>query len=245
MLPLWTRTDIAGKPADVFDPPDALPYALLWLHDEPPRAARLREQTSAARGDGLAATPATDPAFTAELRARRLRCVAPHAGRSWWVDRVCPEFDPHLTAERHVLDNVVPWIGSRPVAVAGAGMGGQGAVRLGFRHPKRFPIVASLDGAFDFHERHGRGTPLDEMYASREHTRQDTAILHVHGHDWPPHIWFACSPASEWHRGNDRLHEKLAALGVPHTADLDTPGDVAALLAFVLAALDRESRRLA
>src|SRR5262245_29267379 len=139
MLPLWQRIDIAGKPADVFDPPDALPFALLWLHDE----------------DGR--TPATDPATTAELRAKRLRCVAPHAARSWWVDRVCPEFDTQLTAERHILDNVVPWVGSHlripkgadhELAVAGIGMGGQGAVRLGFRYPARFPVVASLDGAF-------------------------------------------------------------------------------------------------
>ena len=199
----------------------------LWLHDE----------------SGV--TPATDAAFTAELGARRLRCIAPHGARSWWVDRVCPEFDPVLTAERHLLDNVFPSLGTQSVAVAGVGMGGQGAVRLGFRHPSRFPVVASLGGAFDFHERHGRGTPLDAMYASRELARQDTAILHLHGHDWPPHIWFACSPKSEWHRGNDRLHEKLAAVGVPHTAELDTPADIEALLDFVIAALERESRRLA
>jgi len=237
MLPLWKRVEVAGKAADVFDPPDALPFALLYLHPE--------------SGE----TPAVRPDFTAELRARRLRCVAPHGARSWWVDRVCPEFDPHLTAERHLLDNVGPWVEStwqlapRAIAVAGVGMGGQGAVRLAFRHPARFPVAASIAGAFDFHERHGRGTPLDDMYASREQARQDTAVLHIHGHDWPAHIWFACSPADQWFRGNDRLHEKLTALGVPHTADLDAPADaarlVAPMLAFVAGALDRESRRLA
>ena len=94
----------------------------------------------------------------------------------------------------------------------------------------------------------GAGTPLDDMYPSREYARQDTAVLHVSGHDWPPHVWFACPPGSEWWRGNDRLHEKLAAIGVPHTADLDTPGPpgsfLAPMLAFVVAALGRESRRL-
>lgn len=232
MLPGWQRITIAGKPADVFDPPSALPFAILYLHDE------------------LAATPATDAALTAELRARRLRCVAPIAGQSWWVDRVAPAFDPALTAERHLLNNVTPWIEStwklapRAVAVAGGGMGGQGAVRLGLRHPARFPIVASLNGAFDFHEHYGRGTSLDALYRTREEARQDTAVLHVHGHDWPPHIWFACAPASEWYRGNDRLHEKLVAIGVPHTAELNG-ADAGAMLAFVVAALERESRRLA
>jgi S-formylglutathione hydrolase len=62
-------------------------------------------------------------------------------------------------------------------------------------------------------------------------------------------VWFACPPYHEWYRGNDRLHEKLAAMGVPHVADLDTqlpPEElVAPMLAFVAAGLERESRRLA
>jgi len=233
----WTHTEIAGKPADVFDPgPAALPFVLIELHDE----------------DGL--SPASNPIFTAELSKRRLRCVAPHAGRSWWVDRICPEFDAELSAERHLLDNVIPEIeatqkpGPRGIAVCGVGMGGQGAVRLGLRHSERFPIVASIAGAFDLHERYGRGTPLDDMYPSREHARQDTAILHI-GHHCPAHIWFACPPASEWYRGNDRLHEKLVALGVAHTADLDTNAEPARffgpMLDFIVASLERESRRLA
>ena len=239
MLPGWSRLDVAGKPVDVFTPPEPnpLPFALLWLHDE----------------DGV--SPAIDPVLTGELRSRRLRCVAPWAGRSWWVDRVCPEFDPALTAERHLLDNVSPWlasawgVGPRGVAVAGVGMGGQGAVRIGLKYPARFPVVASIRGAFDFHEQYGQGTPLDDMYPSRERARQDTAVLHVHPHDWPPHIWFACHPASAWYRGNDRLHEKLTAVGVPHSADLDAPADptrlIGPLLTAAATALERESRRLA
>ncbi len=235
MLSGWTRVAIAGKPADVFDPPHPLPFALLYLHPE--------------SGE----TPVTDSPFTNELRARRLRCVAPHALRSWWVDRICTEFDTQLTAEHHLRDNVVPWIestwklGKRTVGVAGLGMGGQGAVRLGFKYPKQFPVVASVAGAFDFHERYGQGTPLDAMYSSREHCRQDTAILHIPPHDCP-HIWFACSPGDAWYRGNDRLHEKLAALGVAHTAELDVAvGDdrqTSSMLAFVVASIERESRRL-
>lgn len=231
----WTRIDIVGKPADVFNPgPGSLPFWLVFLHDESGQVP--------------------DAAFTAELAARRLRCVSPLAGRSWWVDRACPEFDPTLTAERHVRDNVVPWVvchrkpGPRGYAVCGVGMGGQGAVRLGFRHPKALPIVASIAGAFDFHDRWGAGTPLDDMYPSREYARQDTAVLHVDAHHWPPHVWFACPPGHAHWRGNDRLHEKLAAMGVPHTCDLDTPGEpadfYAPMLDGVVAALERESRRL-
>lgn len=236
MPPGWSRTLIAGKPLDAFEPPGVLPFAVLWLHDESGQS------------------PAASQAITTQLQAHKLRCVAPLAGPTWWVDRVAPTFDAALTPERHLLDNVLPWveatwgIGPRGVAVAGLGMGGQGALRLAFRHPKRVAAVASACGALDFHDYYGCGTPLDDLYASRERARQDTAVLHVDGHDWPANVWFACPPTDPRHRGNDRLHEKLAAVGVPHTADLDTLGTpddfLAPMFTFLADALNRESRRL-
>jgi len=126
-------------------------------------------------------------------------------------------------------------------------MGGQGAIRLGFKYPDQFPVVASIGGAFDFQERFGQGTSLDEMYSSREQCRQDTAILQIKPHD-TPQIWFICSAEDRWQRGNDRLHEKLTALGVAHTALLEENGNqdehIALMLSHLLATLDRESRRL-
>lgn len=228
----WSRVEIAGKPADVFEPPAPAPFALLYLHDVDGRS------------------PSADHALPALLRTHRLPCVAPIAGPTWWVDRPAPAFDPHLTPERFLFDHVLPWmqdrwnLGPRGIGVAGVGTGGQGAIRLGLKYPDRFPVVASRNGAFDFHDWHGRGTPLDEMYETRERARQDTAILHLDPARWPPHIWFACDPTSEWHRGNDRLDEKLTAYGVPHTADLNTASTVGEMLEFVAAGLARESRRL-
>jgi S-formylglutathione hydrolase len=246
MLPGWSRELIAGKPADVFTPPTASAprSGVLFLH---------------AVGLEL---PSDNPAYTAEFARHGLACCAPHGARCWWADRVCPEFDPHRTAERHLLDNVLTWmrgrwgLGPRAVAAVGISMGGQGAVRLGFKYPDLVPVVASVAGAFDYHELYGRGTPLDEMYESRERCRQDTAILHVDPQRFPPHVWFACDPAdAEWYRGNDRLDEKLTAMALPHTADLATRAGghswayfdrmAGPMLAFVAAALVTESRRLA
>jgi S-formylglutathione hydrolase len=239
MQPGWSRHFVAGKPVDAFDSPDGPPrFALLYLHSV-----------------GMESL-ADNAVWTAELARHRIACCAPFGMRSWWADRVCLEFDPELTAERHLLDNVLPWMAARwqpssggrgsrraandedgsagaspsqephRVAVAGISMGGQGALRLGFKYPERFPVVAGVASAIEYDRRYGQGSPLDDMYRSREACRQDTAGLHIQPNKYPPHVWFACDPADdEWHRGNDRLHEKLLALGVAHEADLDTTLD--------------------
>jgi S-formylglutathione hydrolase len=243
MRPGWSRESIAGKPADVFDPPGRTDprFAVLFLH-----------------AVGLE-SPAENEVYTAALSRHGLAGCAPHGGRSWWTDRVCREFDPVLTAERYLLDHVRPWMSRRwptaAIAAAGISMGGQGALRLGFKYPDRFPVVAGVSSAIDYHQWYGRGTPIDELYDSPEQCRQDTALLHVNPQHSPPAIWFACDPDDrDWYRGNDRLHEKLAALGIPHTADLDTRAgghswayfDALAgpMFDFVAGALDSQSRRL-
>jgi S-formylglutathione hydrolase len=209
----WHTRDLAGKRADVYElPPGARPrFGVLYLHPV-----------------GLE-TLVGDAAFTRLFDELGLACVCPHGQRSWWTDRNCPEFDPYLTAERYLLDHVLPYFrtawGLAPPAVGllGISMGGQGALRLAFKHPKTFPVVAGISSAIEYHNRYGDGTPIDEMYDSKEQARQDTALLHVHPSDFPPHIFFCVDPGdAEWWRGNDRLHEKLAALGVPHTCDLTT-----------------------
>lgn len=209
----WTTAAIAGKSADVFDPsgPARPRFGVLHLH-----------------GVGLK-TLRDNPAYTRLFEELQLACVCPHAGRCWWADRVCAEFDPRLTPERHLVENVLPFfgerwgIGARAVGLQGISMGGQGALRLAFKRSDLFPVVAAIASALDYHELHGQGTPLDAMYDSKEHCRQDTAILHIHPSDYPPHLFFCIDPDdTRWYRGNDRLHEKLTALGIPHEVDLTT-----------------------
>jgi S-formylglutathione hydrolase len=240
----WTRLTIAGKEADVFDPPGGRPrFGVLFLH-----------------GHGLE-TLADQPAFTDVLARLQLACVCPHGQRSWWADRVCAEFDPAVTPERYLLASVLPlfaqrWdIHPRAVGLLGISMGGQGALRLAFKHPELFPVAAAISAALDYHEVYGRGTALDAMYDSKEQCRQDTALMHVPPFRPPPHLFFCIDPDdTAWYRGNDRLHEKLTALGVPHTLDLTTRAGghswdyfnhmAERALRFVHARLEQESRRL-
>lgn len=243
MLPGWSRIGIGGKPADVYRPAGRSKFAVLFLHPVGQES------------------PADNAAYTDGFRRHDLAVVAPWGGESWWADRIDPGFDPAVTAERHVLHAVVPWMEAewglepRSVAVAGISMGGQGAIRLGFKYPDRFPVVAGVASAFDYYERHGRGTSIDAMYPTREKCRQDGAGLHVSPLKFPSHVWFACDPVdAEWFRGNDRLHEKLRALGIPHTVDLETAAGghgwpyfeamAAPMTAFLVAGLEKDSRRL-
>lgn len=239
----WTLAGIAGKQADVYDPPTRPRFGVLYLH-----------------GYGLE-TLCDRPAYTQLFASLKLACVCPHGQHSWWADRVCAEFDPHVTPERYLLDQVLPFfherwgLAPRAIGLLGISMGGQGALRLAFKHPDLFPVVAGIASAVDHHELHGQGTPLDDMYDSKEQCRQDTALLHIHPSRFPAHIFVCIDPAdTTWYRGNDRLHEKLNALGVPHEADLTTQAGghswdyfnhmAERAVRFLHAGLEQESRRL-
>jgi S-formylglutathione hydrolase len=245
MAEAWRSASIAGKPADVYDPAGtAQPrFGILYLHDSCLDTLRGRE------------------VFTRLMDELDLACVCPLGGQCWWTDRVCPEFDSQLTPERHILDNIVPFFAARwqlappRIALLGVSMGGQGALRLAFKYPRLFPAVAAIASALDYHELYGQGTPLDVMYDSKEQCRQDTALMYVPPTNYPPHIFYCIDPDDEsWYRGNDRLHEKLTALGVPHAIDLTTRGGghswtyfnrmAERSLRFVHDGLVQESRRL-
>ena len=240
----WASEIIAGKAADVYQPPLSRPrFGILFLH-----------------GHGLE-TLVDKPAFIKLFADLNLACVCPHGKRSWWVDRVCAEFDPHVTPERHLLEHVLPFFKERwglappAVGVMGISMGGQGALRLAFKHPQLFPVAAAISPALDYYERYGEGPPLDDLYDSKEQCRQDTALMHIPPANYPPHLFFCIDPDDEtWYRGNDRLHEKLSALGIEHTMDLSTQAGghsweyfnfmAERAIRFAYAGLQQESRRL-
>jgi S-formylglutathione hydrolase len=249
----WSRVTVAGHSCEVFAPPEALRgRAVIFLHDL----------------DGVPLSQCDD--LRAAVESAGLPTIAPLTGRSWWLDRILPTFDRGMSPERFVCNSVVAEIntrfGVRPpgIALVGVGMGGQGALRLAYRHPGVFPIAAAVAPALDFHLGMRQAADRDdgelfdtlwETFGDVERARQDTAILHVHPLNWPRHQWFASSPDDlHWHDGAGRLHGKLVALGIPHEAVLEgPPGEdraaferrmAGAAIEFVVAALDKESRRI-
>lgn len=250
----WSLIEVAGHPCEVHTPPDPAPgRAFVYLHGV--RERWLQEM----------------PVLRDLIEEARIPVLAPRSGRSWWVDRIVPSFDPRITPERYVVDAIRGEIARRfgveppGIALLGTSMGGQGALRLSYRHPNRFPVAAAIAPAIDFHtamrEAHERDDgdlydTLWTLYGDVERARQDTAILHVHPLNWPRHQCFASDPDDlHWHDGAVRLHGKLVALGIPHLALLEPRGgghgveyyDRVApdVMRFLLDALDNESRRLA
>lgn len=241
----WTATIVDGKTLDVYQPAaTGTPrFGIIFLH-------------------GIGGETLRDkPAFTRVFDELNLPCVSPIAGPCWWVDRPCPAFDPRVTPEQFVRGNVLAFfkerfgLSPRSIGLLGISMGGQAALRLAFKFPETFPAAAGISSALDCHEIYGQGSPLDELYESKEQCRQDTALLHVPPYNPPPHIFLCIDPNDHaWLRGNDRLHEKLTALGVPHAHDLTTEAGghswdyfnhmAERAIRFVHQGLELESRRL-
>lgn len=244
----WEEVKIRGYVADVYVPPQLNPhhYALIYLHGV--HLVRLLEK----------------PAFSQEFARHGFPVVAPRTGRSWWTNRICPDFDPEITAERYVVQDVVRYVTERfssspgQIGLFGTSMGGQGALRLGFLHPNLFPVVAGISPAIDFQHRfrEPEEETLPEMYPDAESARQDTATLHVHPLNWPRNIWFCCDPADHrWFDSSQKLKMKLDALGIPHAHELEvTAGGhgwgyydrmAPAAIEFLWNRLEQERRRVA
>jgi len=213
----WSQLSIGGHPCDVYEPPrrNEHGYVVIYLHGV--RLIGLRDNA----------------VYCGEFARHGLPVVVPMTGRSWWTDKICPEFDANVTAERHVLDRVLPFVSERwdasppRVALLGTSMGGQGALRLALKHPNKFPVAAAVAPAIDYHQRFydDNEETLPQMYPDAEAARQDTAILHVHPLNWPRNLYFASDPADiRWHDSAQKLRMKLSALGIPHECDLETTG---------------------
>ena len=213
VLARWSTRLIDDRRVDVFCPQLEAPpqAAVLFLH-----------------GHGQVMLN-DNPIYSRLFLEHNLLAVCPDGKRSWWLDAICPDFDPQVTPQRWLLDVIVPFIeqefsiATPSVAVCGVSMGGQGALQLSYRHASRFPVVAAIAPAVDFHQMYGHGLPLDQMFPDLETARQATVVLNLHPLAWPRHQFFCCDPADhEWFDGCARLGMKLSSSGILHERDLET-----------------------
>lgn len=213
MTSYWDTTDLVGHAVDFFMPPSPRDDAvLLYLPGPGERASN-------------------SAALTDALRRFRLPTVSPDGDGTWWLDLVEPTFDASLPALRFLIDHVVAFIeerfGVQPPAIRLLGRedGGQGVLQLAYRRPREFPAVAAINPAIDFHELHGRGMPLDDLFPTREAARQQTAILRMQGVGWPRRQLLIADRQSFWFDGVDRLEMKLRSMGIPLESDFTATTD--------------------
>jgi pimeloyl-ACP methyl ester carboxylesterase len=211
----WTEIEVARHTCHVFEPARSSVHGFTVLYLHCSHAAKL----------------SAFPAFVREFERHGLRVIQPMSGLSWWTDRLWTPFDPSITAEAYVRGPVMEAIAGRwnarppQVALLGVSMGGQATLRIAYKYPQQFPVVAAISPAIDFQKRIEEGIDpgLAKMYRDAEDARQDTATLHIHPLNWPRHQFFCCDPTDvRWHASADRLRMKLWSLGVPFECDLDT-----------------------
>lgn len=211
LLSRWQRLRGAGRELELFVPAGAesLAGVVLFLHGH---------------GEVLLSD---NPVFTRLFQQHRLAVVCPSGRRSWWLDVVCEEFDPEVTPQQWLVQSLVPWIAETlqveppRIALLGVSMGGQGVLQLAYRQAMKFPVVAAISPAVDFHQLYGAGIPLDQMFPDAEAARQATVVLNLHPLQWPRYQYFCCDPADmEWYDGVSRLGMKLSSSGILHERDL-------------------------
>ncbi|MCA9037723.1 MAG: hypothetical protein KDA91_21465 [Planctomycetaceae bacterium] len=216
ILSRWQTQTVDGRRVDIFHPapvdsatkPDA---AVLFLHGH--GQVMLNE----------------NPVYSRLLLENNLIAVCPDGKRSWWLDLVCPEFDQLQTPQSWLIQTLLPFIEQQfgiatpRIAVSGVSMGGQGALQLAYRYASRFPVVAAISPAVDFHQLYGNGLPLDDIFPDIETCRQHTVVLNLHPLAWPRYQFFCCDPMDhDWYEGCARLAMKLSSSGILHERDLET-----------------------
>lgn len=194
---------IAGHEVLLLAPPDPSDTVVICLtHDTLPAAACARF-------------------LEADARRLRMPVLVLEAPRTWWLHRVVPHFDATITPDQWVAEHVFNWVRERfqpaQVVLCGVGIGGQGALRISFRHPRRFPAVVAVQPWIDFHELYWEDETLQALFPDVENTRQLTATLWINPLNRPLYMRLVGHHAdTRWFRGIERLHDKLVAIGVPH-----------------------------
>ncbi len=207
----WVRSTVGGHPIEAWEPlPGPFTEAIIFFHDL----------------DGV--PPSLRDDWRAIIESSPLPVVCPLAGRTWWLSVPIAEF-PEAGPLGWVQTDVVAWIeqrwGIKPphFALIGVGMGGSGALNMSYRAARKFPVVAVISAAVDFHVYQPAEPTLSAVFESVEAARQQTAILHLHPLNWPLSQRIACDPRDRhWLDGCERLASKLSSSGIPFDRDFET-----------------------
>lgn len=228
---LWETRLVANVACDVFTPP-AVKATIVFLHGM----------------DGN--TLVDNELWSQEALKASVSIIAPHgegevcadqpldhttAPYCWWLDagempiaKSSSTTQIPISPESWLIDQLQPDLqeSGLPYLLAGYEVGGQGALRVAYRHARKFPIVAAVAPKVDLHNIFGLGTSLDRLFPTSEAVRQQEATVWLNPLLRPNHQFILCDPAHDFcYPGCQTLLTKLSSTGCPHEVSLETtPG---------------------
>lgn len=160
--------------------------------------------------------------------------VCPDGKDSWYWDS---PINPDSQYETYVSRELIGYIDSNYQtnssrngrAITGFSMGGHGGLWLGFRHPDTFGACGSLSGGVDIRPFPNNWNMKDQLGTYAENPKrwdEHTVINQLpynksHG---PLSIIIDCGTSDFFYDVNQKLHEKLLSLDIPHDYII-RPGD--------------------
>jgi len=152
-----------------------------------------------------------------------LLVVMPEAGESWYVNsatRPQDRYEDYIISDLiREIDTKYRTVSTREArAIAGASMGGYGAVKLGLKYPGKFAFAGSFGGALEV----TRGNSADVLEAfgpSGSATREDNdvfALVQKQPEQELPYFWLTCGDADGNAAGNGELAAIFQQRKVPH-----------------------------
>ena len=141
-----------------------------------------------------------------EIQAGRLDPMViamPSARRSLYMDYI----DGSQRWERMIVDDLIPYLrrtfnvatAAEGTCIAGISMGGLGALRIAFKHPKNFAAVAALEPAIE------AAMSWDEVGPTVLFWRPETVLRPMFGNPIDREYWAENNPATIVHRAPESL----------------------------------------
>lgn len=135
--------------------------------------------------------------------------VTPEGGNSWYTDSATVPADQYETyVVRELISDVDTRFRTIPDrrgrSIAGASMGGYGALKFGFKHPEKFSFAASMSGALDATARTDDASIMQTFGQPESPVRKDNGLARL-AREFPadsqallPYFYLDCGSDDPW-----------------------------------------------
>ena len=153
--------------------------------------------------------------------------ITPEGGNGWYTDSATVPSDQY---ETYFMDELIRDVDSRfrtiadrrGRSVAGASMGGYGALKFGFKHPDKFSLAASMSGAIDATSRTDESSILQTFGEPLSSTRKDNDLPRL-AREFPsdrqallPYLYLDCGTDDPWLTSNRDFSSVLLERKIIH-----------------------------